>query len=147
MEFIKDLFKNFKLNGYLLAELLFVVIFTRIGKVTSKVFWGLLLIPVLLGLFTAFTGKSVVRNFSRRKVYAKCENDDMVFEIDRFKSKSFIDGVKVDNQVFKVRNGYSIWVFNHFVLYPSMTGSLIHLLGRDKLNEAPDEGWQPLFEK
>lgn len=32
VEFHEDLFKNFKLNGYLLAELLFVVIFTRIGK-------------------------------------------------------------------------------------------------------------------
>lgn len=62
-----------------------------------------------------------------------------IYTFLKFGSKSSVD--------FKVRNGYSIWVFDHFVLYPSMTGSLIHLLGRDKLNEAPDEGWQPLFEK
>lgn len=147
MEVIKDLLRNFKLNGFLLAELLFIVVFTLIGNVSSKVFGCLLLIPILLGVLTAFIGKSVVRNYSRRKVYAKCKNDDMVFEIDQLKSKSFIDGVKVDNQVFKVGDGYSILVFNHFVLYPSITGSLIHLLGRDKLNEVPDDGWQPLFEK
>ena len=126
--------------------------FKNIGKIAPiRKFWLILLfLWVVVGLIffvIGKNGKTVVRNFSKRKIFAKCENDGTVIDVENNSSKSFIDGVKIDNQVYKIPDGFSIWVFDKFIIYPSFLGTLIHLLGRDKLNEAPDEGWQPLFEK
>lgn len=143
--------KTIKANLYLIGDIIILINilnYTVIKyKNTEKTFFALLLIAFLLYFIQVFFGCTTLKN-NYKKIYAKSEDDEKIFEIKENAKKYNIDGIKINNEIFKICDGTHI-ILNKDgkIINTSISGKIINLLFGGKLKELPDEGWRELWEK
>lgn len=158
MENLKYLFKNTKLNGYLIGDIsiLLAVLYLLFFKIPflskfakGSLFVCLFLLSALSIFITLFTGKTYVKNKSKKSIFAKCENDKTVLEVKPGECLSYIDGISVNGVVYKLSDGSSVVVKEDDSIKLLSFGltSYIGVSKCEELSSAPDLDWQPLFDK
>lgn len=108
---------------------------------------GLTIYVVLFSLQTYF-GISVVKNKSNKTLKAKPndESKDYLIDITPQAQTTLIEGVKIDNKVYKIPNGVRVKVNkNNKLNTNSLTGYVIYKRYGGLQKQAPDEKWNKLF--
>ena len=150
-------FKNTKLDGYFVGDLMFVFVFASYGLhflpalkkyITAPVFVFFIVACGLCYLITMFTGKTYVSNKYGKTICAKCENDDTVIEVKPGGCQSYIDAINVNGVVYKVSDGVKVVVDEYGnVSSRSFIIGTFKNFGFEKLSESPGKDWDVLFSK
>ena len=119
MKKIKKFFKNTKLDGYFVGDLMFVLIFASYGLhfvpflktyITAPVFVFFVVACGLCYLITMFIGKTHVSNKYGKTIFAKCENDRTIIAVEPNNCQSDVEAINVDGVVYKISNGVKVVV-------------------------------------
>ncbi len=93
-----------------------------------------------------FFGKTKVTNNSGKPIYVKPEDGSEPVKVDAGAEQYDIDGIKVNDKVYKATDGTHIVVnADGTVKTKSLTGKFLNKFGGGYLSAPPDEGWKPLF--
>ena len=157
MNKIKLFFKNTKLDGYFVGDLMFVLVFALYGLhflpslkkyTTAPIFVFFIVACGLCYLITMFTGKTLVSNKYGKTIYAKCENDGTVIAVESGSSQPYVDAINVDGVVYKVSDGVKVVVDESGKVFSrSFIIGSFNNFGFKRLLSSPGNDWDELFSK
>ena len=145
---IKDIVKRYN-NSYLLADITFLSSFAFLfWKKNQYLFVLLLVVAVTIIVIATIHHGTTVVNKSDKKIKAKDEDGSTVFDVNPGEYKSNIDGIKVNDTVYKLPDGVRVVVGKDGKIRAySLIGGIFKATLGGVLTSAPDNSWDALFPK